>query len=196
LLTKLKVLEIEDEPPSQVLRWAILPFLAASFDPTVLLGVLLLLLLLKSSALISGSEVAFFSLDQNDIKTFEEEDSASAKTILRLRRAPRRLLATILIANNFINIAIVIVSDYIVWNFVSEEMFLSWSEQFLEVTGWGLSSFFLARFLNFLITVVSVTFLLVLFGEVAPKVYANLNRAALSRFMSRPLSSSKRSASS
>jgi len=181
-------LETEDEPPSQILYIAILPFLASSFDPTVLLGILLLILLLMGSALISGSEVAFFSLDQNDIKTFEEEDSASAKTILRLRRAPRRLLATILIANNFINIAIVIVSDYIVWNFVSEEMFLSWSEQLLNTTAWPLSSFFLARFLNFLITVVSVTFLLVLFGEVAPKVYANLNRASLSRFMSKPLS--------
>ena len=80
-----------------------------SDSSALLIYSLVLLLLLFLSALISGSEVAFFSLTHNDFAVMEEENSKSGSVILKLKEKPRTLLATILIANNFINIAIVLV---------------------------------------------------------------------------------------
>lgn len=175
----------EDSSSSCIL--SLLPFLAVQPDYTIFLSLLLLVVLLLFSALISGSEVAFFTLSQSDMREYEEEDSISSRRIRELKNAPRRLLATILIANNFINIAIVIISDFIIWNLVSEETFLAWSNQLIEFMNAQMDPFFIARTFNFLITVLGVTFLLVLFGEVAPKVYASINYKKLARFMSRPL---------
>lgn len=75
---------------------------------------LLLVVLIIGSALVSGSEVAFFSLSHNEFAQLEQEEGRRAKAILKLKEIPRTLLATILIANNFINIAIVLISDLIV----------------------------------------------------------------------------------
>lgn len=175
----------EDSSSSCIL--SLLPFLAVQPDYTIFLSLLLLVVLLLFSALISGSEVAFFTLSQSDMREYEEEDSISSQRIRELKNAPRRLLATILIANNFINIAIVIISDFIIWNLVSEETFLAWANQLIEFMNAQMDPFFIARTFNFLITVLGVTFLLVLFGEVAPKVYASINYKKLARFMSRPL---------
>ena len=73
-------------------------------------GIMLLVFLLICSALINGSEVAFFSLDSNQLRQIEEDDDRSGVRILNLREKPRRLLATILITSNLVNIAIVILS--------------------------------------------------------------------------------------
>lgn len=178
---------MDSEEPSSSCYLSLLPLLAIQAEYTIALEFLLLFLLLLASALISGSEVAFFSLSKSDMRAFEEEDSTIANRIIELKNAPRRLLATILIANNFINIAIVIVSDFLVWHLVSEETFTIWAQEFLAYIEWTLDPYFLARIFNFIITVLGVTFLLVLFGEVAPKVYANINYVKLSRFMSSPL---------
>ncbi|MCP3929702.1 MAG: gliding motility-associated protein GldE [Bacteroidetes bacterium] len=150
---------------------------------------ILLLLLLMGSALVSSSEVAFFSLTHNDFHILQEEDSHSGKQILYLKDKPRKLLATILISNNFINIAIVIVSDYLLRNLLPIELVSSWAEGIINLL--ALKSLItiegMGRLINFLFTVVGVTFLLVLFGEVAPKVYAKLNNIRIARFMSGPL---------
>lgn len=155
----------------------------------VIFSFLLLFLLVISSALVSGSEVAFFSLDQNNLKDLKEEGSSASQRILSLIEAPRRLLATILISNNFVNIAIVIVSAYLINGLLGQESLHNISQYFYDM---GLSAIAgvesIGKAINFLITVVGVTFLLVLFGEIAPKIYANLNNVKFSKFMSLPLS--------
>ena len=134
----------------------------------------------------SGSEVAFFSLSHNDFEKLENENKNSSKRILLLKDRPRSLLATILICNNFVNIAIVIISDFVIKNILPDTQFKIWATNaksvldfipfFADTSIEGLAGNF-----RFLITVVGVTFLLVLFGEVAPKVYANLNNIRLAR---------------
>ena len=154
----------------------------------LIVAIIFIVLLLLCSALISSSEVAFFSLTPNDFKTLEEEQTATSERILQLRDIPRRLLATILISNNFINIAIVILSDFVLRNSLPEQSLIAVSTFFNETIGLSkLGISISTNALNFLITVVGVTFLLVLFGEVAPKIYAKLNNLKLARFMSQPL---------
>lgn len=148
----------------------------------IAISVLVLCLLLCCSALISGSEVAFFSLSPNEVENLQNDDSG--KLINKLRSRPRKLLATILIANNFINIAIVILSDFLVRNILPQDSLLLFCEG-LSFLPFGAAS--CAMVINFLITIVGVTFLLVLFGEVAPKIYANLNNVKFAKVMSSPL---------
>ena len=138
------------------------------------------------SALVSGSEVAYFSLSPNDEDNLKKEDLPQNKRILKLKKRPRKLLATILIANNFINIAIVILSDYMIRSMLGDALLLSMGESIAQVI--PADPYLIGRILNFLITVLGVTFLLVLFGEVAPKIYANLNNLRFAQFMSRPMS--------
>jgi len=120
--------------------------------------------LIICSALISGSEVAFFSIDPK--KWNKKEEKISYKLIGKLLEKPNKLLATILIANNFVNVGIIILSTYItssVFNFDS------------------------APILKFGIQVVAVTFLLLMLGELIPKVFANQNPLKFARLMARPL---------
>ena len=154
-----------------------------------------ILLLLCLSGLVSGSEVAFFSLNDNDYTALEENPSPAGQTLIVLRALPRRLLATILIANNFINIAIVLISEVLLREIFADGMFRAWAT---TLVGWAINTGLLdagttvsiisiADLIRFTITVIGVTFLLVLFGEVAPKVYARLNRVQLATFMARPM---------
>lgn len=150
---------------------------------------LLLVLLIIASALISGSEVAYFSLSPNDIRQLHDESTPTTKRIISLKEKPRTLLATILIVNNFINITIVVISD---------SMFRIWlgKDRLYNIALWLQDNIFgnfvelttLANGFNILLTVVVVTFILVLFGEVAPKLYANINNLSFARLMSLPLS--------
>jgi len=151
-------------------------------------GFFLLIFLLACSALISGSEVAFFSLDSNQLKDIEEEHNNSAQRILRLREKPRRLLATILISNNLVNIGIVILSYYLLKRILPQETLFHWSQDISSVPplNW-LDPYEWAALLGFLISVIGITFLLVFFGEVVPKIYANLNNVGFARLMSGPV---------
>jgi gliding motility-associated protein GldE len=138
--------------------------------------------LLFMSALVSGSEVAFFSLSPNDFHSLSQEDDAVSKRILYLRDRPRTLLATILISNNLINIAIVILTDFFVRATLSDQIMFEWStslEQQFYFIGANLIQW--STFIEFVITTVLVTFLLVLFGEITPKIYANLNNIKVAR---------------
>lgn len=144
-----------------------------------------LLILLIASAAISGSEVAFFSLGPQDFHELQAENSVSSRRILFLRDHPRTLLASILIGNNFINIAIVIVSDFLIKSLFSDSTFIYWGNSIYNIS---LFSFLEAHqwtgFLEFMITVVVVTFILVLFGEITPKLYANHYNLKLIRALS------------
>lgn len=135
-----------------------------------ILSILLIILLLICSALVSGSEVALFSLKPTDFEVDESKMSSREKILVKLLDKPKKLLATILIANNFINIAIVLIYSSISYLFSVAK----------QVSLLGIS-------LNFIIDIVVVTFLLLLFGEIFPKVYANRNNVKFSHFMAYPL---------
>jgi len=155
----------------------------------LLLGFFGILLLLVLSGLISGSEVAYFSLTANDYEEVEAEESKAGKIVLALKELPRRLLATILITNNFINIAIVLISEWLLGQLLPEELFAGWAESLTAALPMMdfLTKAQLATSIKFFIAVIAVTFLLVLFGEVAPKVYARYNKLPLALAMARPL---------
>ncbi len=138
-----------------------------SISLPVAIALLVMIVLLISSALISGSEVAFFSIDAKDREILNAEKDPKSLRVLDQLVKPKKLLATILIANNFINIAIVILSTYIINNLIS----------------FGPNE----EIMNFIITVVIATFLILLVGEVIPKVYATNNSIKLAKFMASPL---------
>lgn len=147
---------------------------------------LLLVILIIGSALVSGSEVAFFSLGHNEFAQLETEESRQAKAILKLKEAPRSLLATILIANNFINIAIVLISDLIVEQSLGDNAFSSAAKMLNESLGiFEVSSY--QSLLSNAVTILGVTLILVLFGEITPKVYAQVNKMSIAKFMAQPL---------
>lgn len=137
-----------------------------SLDIELIINLLVILALLFCSAFISGSEVALFSLSQKDIDDLQETDYNKGLKITSLLNHPKKLLATILVANNFINIAIVII-----FSSISEKLFG-------QITNFSL---------RFLVEVGLVTFLILLFGEVLPKIYANRNNINFSRKVVLPL---------
>ena len=137
-----------------------------SINIWLLLSIVVLFVLLILSALVSGSEVAFFSLSQTDLDKASESKNNSDKAVVLLLENPQKLLATILIANNFINILIVLL-----FAFIGEFIFKNISSYILK----------------FLIEVVLVTFLILLFGEALPKVYATRNSMKFASLMSFPI---------
>lgn len=141
-------------------------FLIGSINYWLFLSLGILLLLLLLSALISGAEVAFFSLSQVELDKALASKSSNQKTVVGLLKKPEKLLATILISNNFVNILIVLIFAYI-----GEIVFK-------DIT---------SDLLKFLIEVVLVTFLILLFGEVLPKVYATRNALKFASFMAFPI---------
>lgn len=176
------------EPPEPGLYF--IQYLIAINSIWGILGlVLLLVFLLLCSALISGSEVAYFSLNNNDVEDLKKEDTSSSARIVKLKDKPRSLLATILISNNFINIAIIIIADVVVSSILPTGYFDGLSIWLKDEVFFFASSevVFISRIINFIITVVGVTFLLVLFGEVLPKIYANINKMKFAKFMALPL---------
>lgn len=151
------------EPPSTM------PFegaIQAGFGTIEIILCLLLLFLLLMSALISGSEAAFFSLSPLDKENLKNDDSSSAGFVSKLLKKPKELLATILITNNFVNVGIVILSSAIL----------------SKVFDSSLSPAF-----QFLLEAVLITLVLLLLGEVIPKIYATKNALGFSKGMGRLL---------
>ena len=137
----------------------------------IVLNFIVILLMLFCSALISGAEVAYFSLTPNDVEDLNQEKSKKALLTLKLLEKPNKLLATILITNNFINIGIIILSTYL-----TASIF-----QFPENS-----------IMEFMFQIVVITFVIVLFGEITPKIYANRNALWFSKWMSIPLNLSSK----
>lgn len=141
------------DPDSCLLRWTelcngitVMPLsLGAAF------ALLLALALLYTSGFVSASEIAFFSLSPSDLNDIEEENHPSDSKIKALLDDSERLLATILISNNFVNVTIIMLLNYV----------------FASVIDFGE-----AKILEFLIVTVVLTFLLLLFGEIMPKIYS------------------------
>ena len=118
----------------------------------VIIAAILAAVLLLMSAFASGSEIAFFSLSPSDVAELEDGKFGADKKIQNLRDDSERTLATILIANNFVNVTIIMLLNYVIAGVIS------FGER--------------ALLLQFLFTTVILTFLLLLFGEIMPKVYA------------------------
>lgn len=149
---------------------------AASFNLLITINGIVLIFLLMCSALISGTEVAFFSLSQTVLDE-QSEKTKGKSVVVKLLQKPKKLLATILITNNFINILIVLLfaslGEFV---FEGKDMRIDW---------WVIS--ISSTIVKFSIEVILVTFLILLFGEVLPKVYATRNSLQFSKLMAKPI---------
>lgn len=140
--------------------------LQTSYNIILILQLISLLILLVCSALISGTEIAFFSLSKHILNQAENDKKNGILNVIEQLKKPKKLLATILIANNFINILFIII-----FKFVGDYFFSN-----IESTS-----------IKFSLEVILVTFLILLFGEVLPKVYANRNALKFALFMAKPI---------
>lgn len=139
---------------------------AYTLDANLAFGFAAIFALLFCSALVSGAEVALFSLSQKDIDDTLQNHPSKGKIISELLEKPKKLLATLLVANNFINIGVVILFSYV---------------------GHNLFSAITSPILKFILEVIVVTFLILLFGEVLPKVYASRNNIKFSKLIAYPI---------
>ena len=126
------------------------------------IALVLSVLLLGCSGFVSASEIAFFSLSPTDVGKIEENRHAADSKILELKKDSERLLATILISNNFVNVAIIMLLNF----FFSKTLIFGDS-----------------RLLEFLFMTVLLTFLLLLFGEIMPKIYSSQHTLSFCRMV-------------
>lgn len=152
---------MDPDPESYIALLAIFK----AFDAGLLVPTAIIIVLLIFSALVSGSEVAFFAMTPADQDELRNNPQPGDENLQELLQQPERLLATILINNNLINIAIILLSALV-----------------LE----GIFNFDSHPILSFGINVLAVTFLLLMFGEIIPKVYASSNRLNVARMMAGP----------
>ena len=137
------------------------------FSVEILVNLIVIIILLVCSALISGSEVALFSLNPSDLEKIKDAEDKNSTDITTVLSKPKYLLATILIANNAVNIAIIILSTLTIHLQFNISILPDW--------------------LDFAIQVIGITFILLLFGEILPKVYATKNALKISLLMALPL---------
>ena len=141
------------DPDSYLCRLAELFDGVTVYPPSLgaIIAISLAVLLLFASGFVSASEIAFFSLSPSDLSEIEEEEHSSDKRIMALLKDSEKLLATILISNNFVNVTIIMLCDFF----------------FTKVVDFGGS-----EIIEFLVITVILTFLLLLFGEIMPKIYS------------------------
>ena len=155
------------DDPSPLFNSILLTNYINSIGAETIIAFVVLLVLLVFSALISGSEVAFFSLNPNEKEVLNTSNLKKHSNIITLLNSPKRLLATILVANNFVNVAIIIISTYAINHTFNFSSMPSWLNLFIQVVG--------------------ITFVILLFGEVIPKVYATKHALSLAGIMAKPL---------
>lgn len=137
-----------------------------TLDIDLVTGFIGIAVLLFCSALVSGAEVALFSLSQKDIDETLQNHPKKGKIISALLEKPKKLLATLLVANNFINIAVVIL-----FSFIGKDLFAS----------------IISPVFKFIVDVIIVAFLILLFGEILPKVYASRNNIKFAKLIAYPI---------
>jgi len=158
-----------EDPDSDPHLWFIhIPgaLFTGEFSIGIVISLLIVLLLLFFSGMISGSEIAFFSLNPGQLKDIESKETKINKMILAHLKRPKRLLATILITNNFVNVGIVILSAYVsgmIFNFLAYPV------------------------VGIIIEIFVITFMLLLFGEIMPKIYSNQKPLVFASVMAVPL---------
>ncbi|KQX09050.1 gliding motility-associated protein GldE [Flavobacterium sp. Root420] len=142
-------------------------FFTTTLDINLIIGFVGIFILLFLSAIVSGAEVALFSLSQKDINETLQDNHSKGKIISNLLDKPKKLLATLLVANNFLNIGVVIL-----FSFIGQNIFNDISSPVLK----------------FILEVILVTFLILLFAEVLPKVYASRNNIKFAKWVAYPIS--------
>lgn len=157
-----------DDPPNYLLANIIAINQDAFTNPHLFIYFILLIILLVLAAIISAAEVAFFSLEPSHIDVIKKTKTKTDDKVLELLNSPKKLIATFLISINFVNIGIVVLSSVLIEN---EEIILFSSDT-----------------VRFLFQVVVVTFLILIIGEVIPKIYASRNPLALASAMALPVS--------
>jgi putative hemolysin len=155
---------LEDSEPIQSFFSLLTIFQPDSIDLGVMVGLVTVVFLLFVSALVSGSEVAYFSMLPNELEKLRDSTSRASKRVIHFIEQPERLLATILVTNNFVNVGIVVLST-----FLTSQIF-----EFSTIPDW----------LGFTIQIVAITFLILFFSEILPKVYANRYAISFARFTS------------
>ncbi|UJP65664.1 gliding motility-associated protein GldE [Mongoliitalea daihaiensis] len=133
----------------------------------LLVNIVIFVLLLIASGLVSGSEVAYFSLDTDDLEEINKQQKPQSILVKQLVESPKRLLSTILILNNLINIALVTLTTFVVWDIFGTDA---------------------KGIMILLIQTIGVTFSIVFFGEIVPKVYATKAKIEFSLLMAPYLS--------
>jgi putative hemolysin len=141
-------------------------FFNTTLDINLIIGFVGIFILLFLSAIVSGAEVALFSLSQKDIDETLNENNPRGKIISNLLDKPKKLLATLLVANNFFNIGVVIL-----FSFIGQNIFANVSSPAFK----------------FMLEIILVTFLILLFGEVLPKVYASRNNIKFAKRVAYPI---------
>ena len=141
-------------------------FFNTTLDINLIIGFVGIFILLFLSAIVSGAEVALFSLSQKDIDETLQENNPRGKIISNLLDKPKKLLATLLVANNFFNIGVVIL-----FSFIGQNIFANVSSPVFK----------------FILEIILVTFLILLFGEVLPKVYASRNNIKFAKRVAYPI---------
>lgn len=151
--------------------------MAASVSTTeMIVANLIIFVLIVCSALMSSSEIAFFSLTGAEVEQLKESDDATDKRVVLLLDRPRYLLSTMLVANNLVNIGVVVTSYFVTRGFFDMVQLPDvWSIGTVEIPRYGV---------EFVWNVVVVTFILVLFGEATPKIFATHNKLKIARAMS------------
>lgn len=152
--------------PEPYLNILVLNNFVSIFSHSLLYEILGIIILLFISGLISGSEIAFFNLSPTEKNKLQHSKSSNCRIALLLIEKPNFLLATILIANNFVNVAIIILSTYITSSFVE-----------------GINN----EMLIILLQLVGITFMILLFGEIFPKIIAERKSLKFAQIMARPL---------
>jgi len=155
----------DPEPYTELLSVIINSFFIG-ISLNVIIGLIVLCLLLIASALISGSETAYFSLQPADLEKLGSRSDTKSRLAMQLREKPKSLLATILISNNFVNVTITLLSTYII-----SKMF--------DMEHYPVAAF--------IMEVIVVTSLILIIGEITPKIFASKRPIKMARFMAKPL---------
>ncbi len=177
---------METEPDSKIV-YSFLPMLLLTAIPSEVVALLIatLFLLLILSAFISASGVAISRLSEADF----ERLSASYKPLTYIQKKPRQTIVTIRISNLLINIAIIILCDILLRQLIPDTVFQNWANaitRFFDADAVAAPTS-VASILSFSIAIVGIAFLLILFGEAAPSVYAQTNHTKVIAIMARPL---------
>jgi len=155
---------------------------------TDLFNLVLLFVFLLGAGLFSGAEVAMFSLSPADLEDIKEEKTESSKMLIYHKNHPRKLLALLLICNTFVNIGTALVVEQLLEHFLPMSSYTNIAIRCVET--FGINSISVDQIINFfyfLVAVVGATSLILLFGEVTPKIYAQLNNRKLALWMAIPL---------
>lgn len=159
---------MDDPLPALQQTHFIITSILNSIDLITCIELIVVLFLLIFSGLISGSEIAYFSLLPKDLEEEQNTKSAALSRVKKLLYDQKRLLATILVSNNLINVGLILLTTLVI-------------NQLINFSS-------LPEYISFGIQVIGITFIILLFGEVIPKIYATKNALFLSKFMSFPLS--------